>query len=165
MQMFMPDMGLNDPMGLMGMNNGYAYVDALQYQINMAVLMKGDLEYITAKFLSDLILEAEVMFESDGQRLKLEKDFLRRFTDEWLPLRRQIFNELICLGMNHSPPLGLTFVGLVVVEFKPSWQTPVIITGGLGRYYNIKIIYEEKYGKLGKDDPPPWSLTDFRFSI
>ena len=99
MQMFMPDTGLNDPMGLMGVNFGYAYVNALQYRINLGLLKTGDVEYIVAKFLSDLIIEAEAIFESDGKRLKLEKEFMRRFMDEWLPLRRQIFEELICLGI------------------------------------------------------------------
>lgn len=102
MQMFMMDTTTSDPLGLMGVNDGFAYVNALQYRINLGLLRTGDIEYIAAKFLSDLIIEAEVTFESDGQVMKLQKDFMRRFTDEWLPLRRQMFEELICLGLNES---------------------------------------------------------------
>ena len=100
MQMFMMNAMTSDPMGLMGIKAGYAYVNAMDYLINLGLLRTGDIEYIAAKFLSDLIMEAEVMFEPDGQRLKLGKEFMRRFTDEWLPLRRQIFEELICLGIS-----------------------------------------------------------------
>lgn len=116
--------------------DSYNYVNTKEYHENIKLLRQGDIEYIVSKFLSDLILESEILFTSNDKQIKPTSSFLSLFNDNWLPLRSSLFEQLITLG-------------LVIIRFKRSMDFPEIInTDDLGTVFNIRIISDNNIGKL-----------------
>lgn len=102
---------------------------------NWKMYLRGDIEYSVGKFLQDLVEEGDYTFNVHNSPIKMKDEFIRTFEEEWLPLRKEFYEDLLCLG-------------LVVLKYNDKWSAPRNITRAIGKRFAISIQYNARTMQL-----------------